>query len=247
MTHEGNEIRVPIDNLTLPEGYSLFQAGETPDGFMPTTAFKAEVDRRATGLTKGLVKKDELLGDDDFFRSAAQKRGISLSDDLKPVAKFDPETLNRYKSEWEKDEHLPTKQERDELKQQNDLLRRENVTAKTQTALLKDLTPKAFTPDVPGLPSTFDAMMSHFVKFDDEGKAYFQADPAGMPDYDIPKAVLGYVKKAAKDLIADNRPNGGGYHGPAGGEGRVMSRARFDALSQSERKAFALSGGQITD
>lgn len=222
VTTDAGEVSVPLDAVrnALPEGTG-FYGGDfgDPEGYERADSFKQKLDKRVTSILKneGYVKPEDAYSD-DALKKVLRSKGIELGDDMKPVVKLDPETLNRYKSDWAKDELEPIRTEAETLRQQNTSLRRENVASRTQSKLLDELKADAFKPALPGTPSTFDALMAHFVQFDDDGKAYFQAGSDAMPEYDIPKAVLGYVAKNNKDLLADKR-QAGGTPGQGGGGG----------------------------
>lgn len=247
---DGSTHTVSPDSLTLPEGVGLYggDLGE-PEGYTKADRFASELERRVEAKIRngGYLKPDEAYSD-EALKKVLRQRGIEVGDDLKPVMKLDPETLNRYKQDWAKDELEPVKTEVEALRTENLTLRRENVASRVQGALLGELKEGAFKPALPGTPSPFEALMGHFVRFDDEGKAFFQAGEGAMPEYDIEKAVLAYVKKHNADLLADKRQRGGGLDGkPGPGGGKVMSRADFERLAPAAQAAFVRDGGTITD
>ena len=248
---DGNTAVVSADAIALPEGAGFYGADfGDPEGYQRADTFNANVDRRVQSIVS---KRDKYVPaeettSDEFFATLAKRRGIQLDDNLKPVAQIDPEKLSSFKATWAKDELEPLRTEAEALRKQNTSLLRENVTSRTQATLLGELKDDAFKPALPGTPSPFDALLQHFVQFDDEGKAYFQAGADAMPEYEIDKAVLAYVKKHNPDLLADKRQRGGGLDGdPGGGGGKQMNRTQFDALSPDAQMKFIQAGGKVVE
>jgi hypothetical protein len=207
-----------------------------PAGYMRADTFNQNVDRRVEALIKNRKYiKAEDAETDEFFAMLARKRGIELGDDLKPVTRLDPERLKAYRAEWAKDELDPVRAEAERLKAENERLMRANVNATAQAALLDTLRPEVFKPPVPGTPSVFDNLVAHFVKFDEEGRPYFQAGPDGVSDPDVPKAIAGYLRKHNADLLLDKRNGASGLSNADGGGARTITRAAFDQLPAAQK------------
>lgn len=257
VTHGDQTITVPIDKLTLPEGYNLLAPGQAPDGFMPSNTFQAELDRRS----KGLKKPDDLLGDDDFFKRAASKRGIDLGEDLKPVGKLDPEKVKQLQDAW-KAEHLqPILQERDTLKEKADKARRrvlmaDIMQASEETGVKRDRLKSIFGDG----PSEFVKELASRAQWDDDKEAWFFSDSMGNPMYaDLPqngnpyagpKKMLEALRKGDKEFVYfdDKRPGSSGFDKNGSTIGlKTMARAQFDALHESQKPAFFKGGGQVVD
>jgi len=56
---DGFEVTIPDDDW--------LSAADVADKYMPKDAFSTELDRRVKSVTKGMVKRDELLGDEEFL------------------------------------------------------------------------------------------------------------------------------------------------------------------------------------
>ncbi len=245
--HDGQTLNVPVSAVKLPEGAGFYGAtfGD-PEGYTPSARFNEEVERRVTGKLSNnseYVKKAD-TGTDEFFKGLAKARGITLDANLKPVTQIDAETLGGYKRTWAEEELKPVATENETLRSENETLRRGNVKATTQAVLLSEFKPEAFKPAVPGTPSVFDLVVDRFVQFQD-GKPVFVGE-GGMPDPDVPAAILKYVGKHAKDLLADKRQHGGGLDGqPGGGGGKTMTTAEYMALMESNptEASKRLTGG----
>lgn len=233
---DGAAVEVTPDALALPEGYGLYGPDTPPDGYTRSDRFDAELTRRLDGkLKNGGYLKAEDAETDDFFAKLARKRGIQLGDDLKPIAQLDPEKLKGYERQWEEDKLKPVATEAERLKAENERLMRANVNATAQAALLDALKPDVFKPPVPGTPSTFDALVQHFVKFDDEGRPYFQAGADGMPEPDVPAAILKYLRKHNADLLLDKRNGSSGLTPGGDGGAKTITREAFDKLPEAQK------------
>lgn len=263
--HNDEEIVVPIDNVTFPEGVSLIKDGETPDGFMPSSAFQSEVDRsvnrklKSAGLLNDdgeIVKRDDLLADDSFFRVAAQRRGINLSDDLKPIAKFDPEKVDALYKQWEQDKLAPVVDERDTFKREAEEGRRGNLVRDImQHAQRMGLRPEHLDDPFGGTPPFIDRAASRF-EWDSERNSFFFRDASGSPVYSGdgyagPAKLLEMIRKADKDhkWFSDKRPSGSGLGSTDGrtNGAQVITRKEFDAMEPAAQHAFVSQKGQVVD
>lgn len=250
---DGAQVSVPFDTIraALPEGVG-FYGGDfgAPSGYADEATIKARLDRHGEAVIKkgGYLKADEAYSD-DRLRDVLLQRGFELEpDSLKPVSRLDPETANRMQEGWKRDNLQPVIEERDALAQKVETLRRDNIAASTQAALLGELKEEAFKPALPGTPSLFASLIQHGLKFEDDGTPYFQVGD-GLPEADVPKAVLAYVQKHNKDLLADKRQRGSGPGGGFGGGGdtKTLTRGEFDAMDAGQRSTFIAKGGRVVD
>jgi hypothetical protein len=252
VTHEGQTITVPIDKLTLPEGYTIIQPGQTPEGFMPSAAFTAELDRR----TKGLKRPDDLLGDDDFFKRAAQKRGIDLGEDLKPVGKLDPEKVKQLQAAWEAEKLEPVLKERDDFRKEADSGRHGNLIRDLlQAAPETGLKPTRLKTIFEGETPEFIERAANAFEWDADRKAWFFKNAvSGQPEYEGagyagPRKYLEMLRKRDKDFeyFDDKRPGGSGYDKPGFGGSNTMTRKGFAGLNPQAQSDFVMNGGAVVD
>ena len=85
----------------------------------------------------------------------------------------------------------------------------------------------------------------------DGEKIYSKANPGEIASFDEALDII-VSKYPHKDSILKSDQKGGGgapggQGGGGGGGGKSLSRSQFDALSPSDKKAYSLKGGVVTD
>ncbi|MEO0559789.1 MAG: hypothetical protein AAF170_16585 [Bacteroidota bacterium] len=233
--------------VSLPDGYSLVGEGfDPPEGFVPAERFKSEVDRRlqSTIKNRGYLTPEEAYAD-DAIQAQLRERGYDLDADGKVLGKLDPDKIEAIRTEAV----APLREQLDAANGAIRELRQKALLADIQTTLTAELSDAAFTPAIPGTPSPVEALIASRVQTDDEGRPYVESD-AGIPEYDVPKALLGIVQQNAKGLLRDKTQGGGGFGGGkpgSGGSGKVKTRSQFEALDPTARMEFMKAGGRVTD
>lgn len=231
--------------VSLPDGYAVYGPDMEPEGYTPDDRFTSEADRRAKSIIKnrGYVTPEEAYSD-EALQKALRERGYDLDADGKPVGKIDPAKLDAIRAEAVQPLQTELESTRATLKE----LRQKALEADVQGALSGELSEAAFLPAIPGTPSPVAALMAAKVQTDDEGRP-FVPSAAGIPEYDVPKALLAIVKAQAPSLLRDKRQRGPGPGGdPArGGSGKTKARADFDAMTATERMEFVKAGGVVTE
>lgn len=251
VTIDGVQHQVPADGYKLPEGVALYGGDYgDPTGYTKSDRFNSEVDRRVQGLLRneGYMRPEDAQTD-DWFKNLAQKRGIELGDDLKPVGKITSDQRDAIARAVRADEVEPLKGQLADATGQLAALQAQQLRYDLQQKLSDDLKPDAFRPVVDGQPDTspFGALVAALVKRDDDGRPYYEGE-GGVPNYDVSAALLKYVAKNRKDFLADVRQRTAGPGGrPGAGQGTVMRRADFDALPAQSQVAFIAKGGSVTD
>lgn len=209
---------IALDHAVLPEGYRLLEPGKTPEGYVSKTFMEDELKRRSKAFD-GMKKPDEIMGDNEFFRQMAERRGIKLGDDLKPVEKFSPEQVNSIKEQVRNDELKPVQERLTTLLETIERKERENFKLGIEKALdadgvrvKKELRTRIFD-DSP--PSLVNDLMSRFSKDEERGVYYFK-DDAGNPVYSDnptsenpyagPKKLLAMLKAKGVDIFENNSP-----------------------------------------
>lgn len=120
------KIKAQIDGKTVEldhsevevSGGQLLAEGEAPDGYVSKDFMQSEVQRRLNGK----VSKDDLLQDEDFFRTAAERRGIEIDAEGRPAhsEEVDVESL---KARWERDKLQPLQEQLEEMESTTQSLR----------------------------------------------------------------------------------------------------------------------------
>lgn len=235
-THE-----VPLDALQLPEKYGLYGPDKAPEGYVTNDWMQAELTRR----TQGMVKKESLLEDDDFFKTAASKRGIQLDEGLKPVARLDPEQVKQQRQQWEAEALRPVQQQLEQAVQaaanaRQGLLLRDVMQAASDAGVKADRLKSLFGDG----PSEFVKEIASRFRYDEERGAFFFNDAAGNPvfaenptpenPYAGPKKLIEQLRGQDKDntYFEDRRQRGsgaGGFDGRSGLQGGVYRISRVDA------------------
>lgn len=256
--HGDQVLEIEHTALELPEGAQLVEPGKIPDGFVTTDYMNGEIRRRLAGK----VQKEELVDDDDFFKQAAQKRGIQLGDDGKPVKAKDVDVEKLY-ADWQREHVDPLKQQAEKLKGFNDSLLSQTKRAAIVQAAEKAGVKKQFriapTKDVPSaVEAMFDARFAYdpetgsFAEVEKmEGdKPVFRYSPNPQERrYAGPEDFFGSLKKNAdfKEWFEDNRPGNSGFDRPGPGGDKVLGRAAFEALAPDARAAHIKGGGTVAD
>lgn len=111
VTVDGETKELDASNVEV-DGGQLVADGENPEGYVTKDFMESEVQRRL----KGKVNRGDLLQDEEFFKEAAERHGIELDEDGKPVASKDVD-VESLKARWEKEHLEPLKSEKAELEQ----------------------------------------------------------------------------------------------------------------------------------
>ncbi|MEM6326029.1 MAG: hypothetical protein AAF791_02830 [Bacteroidota bacterium] len=242
-THE-----VPASAVTLPEGAG-FYGGDfgAPSGYADAETIRRRLDAHGKAVIKngGYLTKEEAYSP-DALKAHFTGRGVDFSEDGLPIGKLDPERVNAMKAQWKATEVDPLAAERDALSGTVADLRSQVVAATVKTALMPELSPDAFKPAVPGVPSPVESIISAGVRHDDDGRPFFQIGE-GVPEYDVPKGILDYVTTHARSMLADKTQGGAGSGGQfrGGGGNKQMARADFEKLAPAAAADFIKKGGTI--
>lgn len=231
--------------VSLPDGYAVYGPDMEPEGYTPDDRFTSEADRRAKSIIKnrGYITPEEAYSD-EALQKALREKGYDLDADGKVQGKLDPAKIEAIKAEAT----APLMERLTATEQRLQETTRKALLADVQGALASELVEDAFASPISGLPSTVEALIQNRVKSDDEGR-FFVESAAGIPDYEVSKALLGIIQKDAPRLLRDKRQRGPGPGGdPArGGSGKIKTRAEFEALSPMDKMAFMDAGGRVTD
>lgn len=236
--------------IQLPEQHklALYRDGAAPEGFVSTDFMNQEVRRR----TEGMVKKEALLDDNDFWKQMATKRNIQLGDDGQPVKAKDVDVQKLYQ-DWTKEHVDPLKTHVDTLTGQNTNLLRGMKRAGLLQAAEKLGIKKQFRvrPDK-DTPSAVEAMFENAFEFDAETNDFavvekreadkvtfrYGSNPqerryAGFEDY------FGSLRKndAFKDWFEDNRPGATGLGDTGGHSGGVIRLSESDSRDPGKWQA----------
>jgi hypothetical protein len=229
-THE-----LSFDQVELPDGFGIYGPDKPPKGFMPQTTFEAELQRRL----QGRVKADEIIADDDFFKKAAQKRGIQLSEDLKPIGKIDDAHLKQLQSEWES-EKGGLIGELEQLRRSD--LMRSILQAAPEVGIKQERLRSLFDSDYPEFVKEvasrfkYDAERKGFFFEDAQGNPVYSTEPGASNPYAGPKKLLEMLRQRDVDglYFEDRRQSGSGFD-TNGRSGRTTwTREQINAMSEQE-------------
>jgi len=170
--------------------------------------------------------KDDLQKSDDFFRTAAEKRGLELDDNLRPKGHVKDEDFRKYKQKASKVDELQGKVE--SYQQQ---------IAKTRQTQLENLVHKTDASMQPGaaedVMTNVKALMTYdeelgWVKQDEDGIAYAGGEPVGVGK------VVEEVRKAKPFLFRDKSAANGPTDDPTStGEKKTYTEDEWRSMRGS--------------
>lgn len=256
LTVNGAPVEVEHTELQLPDGAQLIEPGQTPEGFVSREFMQQEIQRRG----KNLHRREDLLTDDEFWREAAQQRGVQLGDDGKPVKTkdVDPEKLFQ---QWEQQHLKPATEKIEKLTGTVSTLREQTLVGQMLQAASQMGLKKAYlTPPADGLEPPVVSMFKSAFGYDEdsgqwavkEGEGFrYAPNPTQQQKYAGPQHFFDGLKKqeAFKEWFEDRRPNASGFNEPGGGPGGMIrltqEQARDPRQYRAAKEQAEKAGAQI--
>jgi len=225
--YDGKEVEVE-----LPEG--VLTSEEVAENFMRKETFMPEVDRRVKAQLKGLVKREDLLGDEAFLSEALGKQGKELFDPTKTKkgkGALDDEALAQRLAEaqegWRKKELAPVMEKLTGTEKAVSKLRDRILDGQILQSALNAGVKEAFLkPPAEGTASPIVSMLRGTFGFDPEHDNYFvrkgeeDFEFSAKPDEGHPfKTVSEFItdwagRKENADFVDVERKRGPGLGGP---------------------------------
>ena len=239
----GETATVDQGALALPDGARILAPGTTPEGFVTTEFFEAEVKRRSKDA-KALRR--ELAGDPDTVRAVLEAAGVAVDAEGKPAIPNVSDAVQTARQKWEAEQLKPVQDSYEGLQsalaQQALLAASKGVVRDEFTARIGD--GPSYVETLLGGRTRYDADLGYTVALGPDGSPLPSANPKpGRPYADAAEFVTAFV---ASDEGAALRPpdpkaqTGPGYRGASATAGGVK-RSTMDV---AQKAAFVREHGQ---
>ena len=234
VTIDGEEHQVDAESIAYGDD-------ESPSGYVHQDDVEKIVQKRASRAER--TTKEALKDDDDFFREAAQARGIELRDDGKPKGSVQDEELQQLRQKASKVDSLQ------EQVQTYESQMKETRRTQLHNSVLSSLD----RPVQDGAQDDVLNVVERNATYDDEygwvitdanGNVQFEGGEPVTPD----QFVSTTLPEQKPYLFKSTKMDGGPSDQPGGsGGGQTMTRAQFEELPPRQRKAYIDKGVEITD
>lgn len=232
-----------MPTITLPDGTThevsldavVFTPGETPAGFVTTDHLASEVKRRVAGAKRSA--ETELLSSDDFWRQAAEARGIELREDGMPKgASRDDETA---RARWEAQHLAPVRTQLQTAQDQVARLRSRALEADLVSAAAElGMSEALLKPLAPGTPPPLVTMTRDAFVYDDDSDGWALKGESGVR-YGADGHVAGArtlveemkANEAYKAYFRPTTMSGPGIAKPGSSDGKRWTEAEIESLS----------------
>lgn len=241
---EGKKHEVPV-----PEGF--VHTDDLKETHVPKEHFQTELQNRVANITKGLRKPEDLLKDDDFFKTFVDTRRPDLVKvlDIKvdpklDVTKIQGEAIEQFK----RTEFEPLAKKLEEGTREIGLLRERDFDAQVAEAA-------ADLRVVPGLRDLVKVHVRNFFTWDPERRQWFQKKEDGTEGFELsadPKkgghpyaTVREFMIRLARDperksWFESAQQPGADYRGqPGGGGAKQTTLDQYEKMSQADKTKFA--------
>ena len=259
LTVPASSIKVEGENamITLPDE-AVYLPEEVENGYIPKDRMNTIVQERLTRATKGLVKPDALLDDEEFRSRALEKWGVRPGEGGVDEATLNEKLAARLRDErakWERDELGPTTQT---LQSQQEMIGRLlGVRARSEivaAAASMGIREEFLKPDAHGIPPIVRLVESNFDYdhetdsialvdgYDEEENPQFKLSTKGQRDRPY-LGVTDFFEEFEKDpknriYFNDTRQRVDGLRGGAGGaRGGIHRISPEDASNHQLYKA----------
>lgn len=248
VSHEGADITV-----TLPEGWE--HQDDIKQKYLPKDQFARELERRVAAKTRGLVKPDDLLNDEDYL---GKMLGIDTNKELaygllglkpgEPGADVDVPEIRRkieedLTSRFMDAEIKPRDEKIEGLQTLVTLLRERDFSAAFSTAAINaDVHDEMYEP--------LTVLFRRQFKFDEKENGWYRVGEDGELEVNINPEPNGPRFMTIGDVLKEERRSGkhktwfkapgsggGGYQGGGrGGGSRKVTYEEFKAMSDTQKR-----------
>lgn len=247
ITHDGQEISIPLEAVKLPDNYVLLQPGQVPDGFVPETAVGAKVNEKMKHAKRTLSQ------DSEFVQSLIKQHvpGIQFEDGRPVIPKGKDVDVDKIRESILAEMVNPLKAQMQEKDTQIERLlgsrkRSEILQAAMKAGVREEYLKPATGKD--GDPTIWENMVSGYLGFDPDHDMFAVKEGEGFAygtgEGGKPWAGVGNLHErlrkndAFRGFFNDRRPGDTGLGSTGGASGSSFQLTREQARDpQAYRRA----------